>query len=227
MMTAEIIPFDFEEHAVRVIMRGADPWFVAADVCRVLEIGNPSDVVARLDSDERMTLDTIEGQAGQRGGARRINVISESGLYAVILTSRKESARRFRKWVTAEVLPALRTHGRYEMPNAAAGPVARPVMQIEVDRYVQLVEFERDEALRHAAGLSAILRESREIDTSLREMMRAGTMRPRRISELEEAAIATLFEHGYSVEDVSRITGRSDTAIRARAFGVTSKFEVE
>jgi len=126
-MSAEIIPFDFEEQAVRVVMRDGAPWFVAADVCRVLEVGNPSDAVRRLEDDERMTLDTIEGQTG-RGGARTMNIISESGLYALIFTSRKEAARRFRRWVTGEVLPAIRATGRYEQePALPGGAAARDV----------------------------------------------------------------------------------------------------
>lgn len=122
-MSAEIIPFDFEEQAVRVVMRGEDPWFVAADVCRVLELGNTSQALTRLDEDERMTLTTNEGQTG-RGGARSLNIINESGLYALVLTSRKEQAKRFRKWITAEVLPAIRRHGRYELPGARSSEVA-------------------------------------------------------------------------------------------------------
>lgn len=112
-MTAAIIPFDFEEQAVRVVMRDDAPWFVAADVCRVLEIGNPRDALSRLEDDEKDGVgitDTI-------GRNQITNVINESGLYALILTSRKPAAKRFRKWVTAEVLPALRTQGRYELPG--------------------------------------------------------------------------------------------------------------
>lgn len=111
---SDIIPFDFEEQAVRVVMRDGEPWFVAADVCRVLEIANTSDAVSRLDDDEKgvVTTDTL-------GGAQNVRIISESGLYALVLTSRKEAARRFRKWITAEVLPAIRRTGRYELPQAA------------------------------------------------------------------------------------------------------------
>lgn len=115
-MSAEIIPFDFEEQAVRVIMRDEEPWFVAADVCRVLEIGNTSDAVKRLDDDEK-DVDSID----TLGGTQRATVINESGLYALVLTSRKEQARRFRKWITSEVLPAIRRHGRYEHPGLPAG----------------------------------------------------------------------------------------------------------
>lgn len=112
-MSAEIIPFDFEEQAVRVVIRDGEPWFVAVDVCRVLELENARQVVARLDDDERDGVHTVDAIGRQQ----LTNVINESGLYALIFTSRKEQAKRFRKWVTAEVLPTIRKTGRYELPG--------------------------------------------------------------------------------------------------------------
>lgn len=122
-MSADIIPFDFEEHAVRVILRGGEPWFVAADVCRVLEIANPSDALKRLDDDETemVDLNTLDTTEGIRGNPNA-RIINESGLYALVLTSRKAQARRFRKWITAEVLPAIRRTGRYDPALAAPEP---------------------------------------------------------------------------------------------------------
>lgn len=119
----ELIPFDFEEQAVRVVMRDGDPWFVAADVCRVLELGNTSQAVSRLDDDEKgiTTADTL-------GGAQSLTIISESGLYALVLTSRKEAARRFRKWITAEVLPAIRKTGRYDHALPPQQPDSEPML---------------------------------------------------------------------------------------------------
>ena len=123
---SNVIPFAFDDQLVRVITIDGEPWFVLADLCRVLDVGNTSDVARRLDPEERMTLDTIEGHSGQRGGAQSYNIVSESGLYALVFTSRKPEAKRFRKWVTAEVLPTIRRTGRYEAaePHAwrARGP---------------------------------------------------------------------------------------------------------
>ena len=81
-------------------------WFAAADVCRVLGLGNPAEAVRSLDDDEKdiSNADTL-------GGPQRAVVISESGLYALILRSRKPAALKFRKWVTGEVLPAARSGG--------------------------------------------------------------------------------------------------------------------
>jgi len=107
-----LVPFDFESHAVRVVMQDDEPVFVAADVCRVVEIKKYRDAVAQLDEDERVSVsvDTLGGRQAMIG-------VTESGLYALILMGRKPSAKRFRKWVTSEVLPALRRDGVYAMPN--------------------------------------------------------------------------------------------------------------
>lgn len=105
----EVTTLDFEGNAVRVsrTASGELRW-VLADVCAACGISNPRDVMRRLDDDQKGvdTIDTL-------GGPQKINVITESGLYDVILDSRKPEARRFRKWITSEVLPSIREHGGY------------------------------------------------------------------------------------------------------------------
>lgn len=119
--------FEFNPNPLRVIVRDGEPWFVAADVCAALAISNPSDALRRLDDDER-TLDSIEGASN----GLPVNLINESGLYSLIMGSRKPEAKKFRKWVTAEVLPAIRKTGRYEAPAAvAAAPAAAVVPQVQ------------------------------------------------------------------------------------------------
>ncbi|WP_419783474.1 Bro-N domain-containing protein [Maridesulfovibrio sp.] len=110
---SSLIPFDFDGSAVRVVMKDLAPWFVAKDVCQCLDIANHKDAVSRLDEDERDGVG-ITDPLGRRQVA---TCISESGLFCLIFTSRKEEAKRFRKWVTSEVLPALRKHGTYTMPG--------------------------------------------------------------------------------------------------------------
>jgi len=121
-MSADLIPFDFDGHAVRVVLRDQEPWFVAKDVCGVLEVGNARDAVQRLEADER---DCV-GIADAIGRTRETNVVSESGLYALIFTSRKPEARRFRKWVTSEVLPSIRRTGSYAFPAGQPSPMELP-----------------------------------------------------------------------------------------------------
>ena len=87
---------------------------------QALTIGNPSQAIARLDDDER-GLTTVETPSG----AQEMGIINESGLYSLILTSRKPEAKKFKKWVTAEVLPAIRKTGRYESQAAQPQHAAR------------------------------------------------------------------------------------------------------
>ncbi len=104
----EMQTFVYSGAEVRTVRKDGTPWFVLKDVCGVLGVGNVSDVYARLDTDEKGV-----GQIDTLGGRQSMNIISESGLYNVILRSDKPEAKPFRKWVTAEVLPAIRRSGGY------------------------------------------------------------------------------------------------------------------
>lgn len=109
--STNVIPFNFGEQQVRTLLIAGEPWFVAADVCRVLEVGNTTQAVQALDEDERSMFNI-----GRQGQA---NLINESGLYTLILRCRdavKKGSKphAFRKWVAAEVLPSIRKTGRYE-----------------------------------------------------------------------------------------------------------------
>lgn len=106
--------FNFNGQQVRTFLISGEPHFAAADVCHVLEVGNPSQAMTRLDEDER-TLISNEG--------REMNVVTESGLYSLILGSRKHEAKVFKRWVTHEVLPAIRRTGAY---GAAVVPQSLP-----------------------------------------------------------------------------------------------------
>lgn len=101
--------FEYEDDdEFRVLDRNGEPWFVLTDVCKRLDISNAAAAAKRLDDDEKgvTNIDTL-------GGRQSVNIINESGLYSLILTSRKEAAKRFKKWVTSEVLPTIRKTGSY------------------------------------------------------------------------------------------------------------------
>ncbi len=112
--------FRFEGMNVRTVDRDGQIWFVLNDVTDVLEFSRGRDAARMLDDDEKGA--HIVRTAG---GAQELTIINESGLYSLILKSRKESARRFKKWVTAEVLPTIRKTGRYEAPSPSALPATR------------------------------------------------------------------------------------------------------
>ncbi|WP_228385175.1 Bro-N domain-containing protein [Pseudomonas parafulva] len=107
--STNVIPFNFGKQQVRTLLIDEQPWFVAADVSAALLYAEAKDMTRNLDEDEkgRQIVPTP-------GGPQEMLVINESGLYSALLRSRKAEAKRFKKWVTAEVLPAIRKHGRYK-----------------------------------------------------------------------------------------------------------------
>ena len=118
--------------SVRVVDINGDPWFVVVDVCKSLDIGNPSQAISKLDDDEKVTLTTNEGHSGKLGGAQMLNVISEAGLYSLILKSRKPEAKAFKRWITHEVIPSIRKHGAYMTPEKLREVILSPDVMIEV-----------------------------------------------------------------------------------------------
>lgn len=119
-----IVPFRFESSPVRVVNREGQPWFVAADVCASLDIAHHRDALARLDADERasVVVDTP-------GGMQSVAAINESGVYKLALRSRKQAAKRFTKWLTADVLPSIRRTGHYGAPAAPIDLTDRTQLQ--------------------------------------------------------------------------------------------------
>lgn len=113
----DLIPFNFESNNIRVVMQGEEPWFVVSDVCTILEHTNVSVAVDRLDSDEKRLFDPKQYLGSVSN--QLFWAVNESGLYSLIFTSRKPEAKRFRKWVTNEVLPSIRKTGGYQLQQAS------------------------------------------------------------------------------------------------------------
>lgn len=109
----DLIAFQFESTAVRVQVDDAGlPWFSASDVCSILGFGNSRQALeSHVDLEDVQKLDTLTA-----GGRQRQNHINESGVYALILGSRRPEAKRFKRWVTSEVLPSIRKTGTYSVP---------------------------------------------------------------------------------------------------------------
>lgn len=121
-MSNNIIPFNYRENQVRTIVKDGEPWFVAKDVCDILEVSNSRDAISRLDSDEKNTVVIADGTPGNPN----MTIISESGLYALIFTSRKPEAENFKRWVRKEVIPAIRKHGAYMTPETIEKVLSDP-----------------------------------------------------------------------------------------------------
>ena len=113
----QLSTFNFESKSIRTLAINNEPWFVAKDLCDTLKISNVSDALLKLDDDEKTTIGLTDSQAGN--GAQSLSLVSESGMYTLILRCRDAVKKgsvphRFRKWVTAEVLPVIRKTGKYE-----------------------------------------------------------------------------------------------------------------
>jgi len=113
-MNQQLVPFDFEGRPVRVVTDSqGEPWFVAADV--LATIGLDRKALERLDEDEKGV-----SSIHTPGGGQEMTTVNEPGLYTLVLGSRKSEAKRFKRWVTHEVLPSIRKTGSYAVPGALA-----------------------------------------------------------------------------------------------------------
>lgn len=100
---------------VRTLIKDGEPWFVGKDVAEILGYSNPRDALAKRVDDE----DKGVAKCDTLGGAQELTIINESGLYSLILSSKLPTARAFKRWVTSEVLPAIRKHGEYTAPKVS------------------------------------------------------------------------------------------------------------
>ena len=166
--------FENPQFRVRVIMRCADPWFVASDACDCLAISNARDALANIDDDDKLKLtkgeiDTVVSIDGIKcsvdSRVQSLNLVSESGLYDLIMQSRKPEAKAFKRWVTHEVLPSIRKTGGYSVQPTLAIPKTLPealrAYADEVERREAAekraitAESERDEAIRTKAQIGS------------------------------------------------------------------------
>lgn len=147
---SELVLFDYDDQPVRTVQINGDPWFVAQDVCTVLGLDNPSKATRGLDDDERgiTSVDTPSG-------VQEMLIISEPGLYSMLVRSRKPEAKRFRRWVTHEVIPTVRRTGQYVAPTTAeSSSVPAPRDQFDAMRAM---------AVAHIAMIDELARQDREI----------------------------------------------------------------
>jgi prophage antirepressor-like protein len=115
---SNIVPFQFGDHEIRIqVDNTGNPWWVAKDVCEVLEVKQPTRALKRLDDDEKGVI-----SIHTPGGIQDVLSVNEGGLYSLVLGSRKTEAKAFKRWVTHEVIPAIRKTGQYSI-GQQAGPV--------------------------------------------------------------------------------------------------------
>jgi len=140
--------FEFNGQSIRTVMLDGEPWFVALDTTRILDLANPRTTMALLDPEDKgvHTMDTP-------GGPQRLAIVNESGLYSLIFRSRKPEAEAFRRWVTREVLPAIRRTGQY-VPAPRVPQTLAEALQLAADqaRQVEALEQARRELEPRAQG---------------------------------------------------------------------------
>ena len=120
----------YKNSPIRIVEKDGEPWFVARDVCKVLEITKVDSAIRNLDADEKgaHTVSTP-------GGNQEMTIVSEAGLYSLILRSRKPEAKAFKRWVTHEVLPSIRKTGAYLSPGMSNEQVKALVATLEEEMY--------------------------------------------------------------------------------------------
>ncbi|GBQ07258.1 phage antirepressor KilAC domain-containing protein [Saccharibacter floricola] len=122
MTNDNLIPFTFEGKDVRVVTQSNEPWWVLSDVCDVLEHSNSRKAGERLDADEKADVNISYTSSNGVTQRRNVTTINESGLWSLVLTSRKAEAKRFKKWLTSEVIPSIRKHGGYMVASQKDTP---------------------------------------------------------------------------------------------------------
>lgn len=136
-----ITQFVYDSKSVRTIVIDNQPWFVAKDVCEILEISNNRDALSRLDADEKNTVALTDGNRGNPNQT----VINEAGLYTLIMSSRKPEAKQFKRWITHEVIPSIRKHGAYMTTETIEKTLSNP------DFIITLATKLKEEQVRAAA----------------------------------------------------------------------------
>lgn len=126
---------------IRTTTINGEPWFVAVDVCKALEIQNHKDAIGRLDEDEKTGVDLTD----PHGRVQNTNCVNEPGLYALVLGSRKPEAKAFKRWITHEVIPTIRKHGAYMTPEKVEEILLNP------DTIIKLATDLKEERERTAA----------------------------------------------------------------------------
>lgn len=138
----QIINKVFNGIDVRVVIKDGNPWFVVKDICKILDISSTSTVLSRLEEDEiifQSGLDSIEPH-------QQLSMTPESGLYSIILSSRKQEAIPFKKWITRDVIPSIRKTGMYMTENTIENIVANPDLFIELLQKYKIAKAEKIEA---------------------------------------------------------------------------------
>lgn len=181
-MANEIKVFENPEFGqVRTVIINDEPWFVAIDVCKALELTNPSISLSRLDDDERAKFNL--GRQGET------NIINEPGLYTLVLGSRKPEAKTFKRWITHEVIPSIRKTGGYQVPMSNVELLSRAVLAANEE--LAKLQSKVEEQETEIADKSLQLEEKISVNKALTEDITVADKRKR---------ISSFVKSGYSIQ---------------------------
>ena len=159
----DVEKYDSEEFGtIRTVTINNEPWFVASDICKALDIVNTTQAVQRLDDDERSMFNI-----GRQGEA---NIVNEFGLYNLILISRKEGAKAFKRWITHEVIPSIRKHGIYATENVVDEMLnnpdcaIKPLEQLKDEREGRIKAERKNAILTHVNKTYTITEIAKELN---------------------------------------------------------------
>ncbi|EJQ77839.1 phage repressor protein/antirepressor Ant [Bacillus toyonensis] len=187
--------FNNEEFGqVRTVVQGEDVWFLAKDVCDILELNDTNKALLALDDDEKSKHEQYSGSG------RKPMIINESGLYSLILRSRKPQAKAFKKWVTSEVLPSIRKHGAYMTDQALEQAVTNPDFMIGLLTNLKEEKAKRVEAERTLLQQQPLVTfaEAVQVSTNLITVKQlANLMRQKGIDTGQNRLFEWFRENGY------------------------------
>lgn len=149
--------FKFENNlpiTVLPLLKNEENWFIANDVCAILGLGNVTKSIDRLDEDEKQLV-----KIDYKGQVRPVNIVNESGLYALVITSTKPEAKSFRKWITSEVLPCIRKAGKYTTEQAQAKQLELKSLTNEIEK----IELEIESLKKETRNLTLLKEEKHKL----------------------------------------------------------------
>ena len=155
----EIQVWNYESSEIRTVQVNGEPWFVGKDVATILEYSNPRKALAdHVDAEDKgvTKCDTL-------GGVQDLTIINESGLYSLVLSSKLPNAKKFKRWVTSEVLPSIRKHGSYSVQSQFADLSTQLQVLIQMETRQKQIEARQAEQATALAGLEQKLQNTCEV----------------------------------------------------------------